>query len=291
MTTTTDNWTARKLLLIATALVVVAMFIPYGYLLVYPFRLFGTFIHETAHAMAAVISGGEVVGMHVNLDTSGLTTTRGGSAVLISSAGYLGSIIAGAALLLAGRKRSWAKNTLIVTGILTLLATGFFGGYGSALLAVIGFGIGFGLAYLGRREGLRKKDAKAGWPLMGIGAVFGAASILYLGLSGALLTWMIGIVMGGGLLVIALSRKPVLQHLTVLFLGVQVAVDGLHSVKHLLAITTNGLGHSDAANMAKYTGVPATLWAVLWGVLGLAVVAGAFWIFFRDSRRRSYETS
>ena len=291
MTTTTDPWTPRRLLLIATAMVVVAMFIPYGYFLVYPFRLFGTFIHEAAHAMAAVVSGGEVVGMHVNLDTSGLTLTRGGSRVLISSAGYLGSILTGAALLLAGRKRSWARNTLIVTGMATLLATAFFGGYGSALLAVVGFGIGFGLAFLGRRQRQRSEDSKAGLGLMGVGAAFGVASVFYLGFSGALLTWIIGIVMGGGLLAIALSGKPILQHLTVLFLGVQVAVDGLHSVKHLLQITTNGLGHSDAANMAKYTGVPATFWAILWGALGVAVVASAFWIFFRDSRRRSYETS
>ena len=291
MTRTKERWNGRTLLLIATAMVVVAMFIPYGYLLVYPFRLFGTFIHEAAHAMAAVVSGGEVVGMHVNLDTSGLTITRGGSSVLISSAGYLGSIVTGAALLLAGRKRSWARNTLIVTGILTLLATAFFGGYGSALLAVVGFVVGFGLAFLGRRQRQRSEEPKAGIALMGAGGAFGIASLIYLGFSGALLTWTIGIVMGGGLLLIALSGKPVLQHLTVLFLGVQVAVDGLNSVTHLLQITTNGLGHSDAANMAKHTGVPATFWAILWGVLGVAVVVAAFWIFFRDSRRRSYETS
>lgn len=277
-----NQWTSRSLLLVATVVVVLAMFIPYGYLLVYPFRLFGTFIHEAAHAMAAVVSGGQVLGMHVNLDTSGLTLTRGGSDLLISSAGYLGSIVAGAALLLAGRRRKWARPALLVTAIATLLATAFFGGYGSALLAVMGFAIGMGLVAAGRR---RSRGEKSGLPLVGAGALFGVASLIYLGFSGALLTWLIGLVMGGGLLLVALYAKPVWQQLTVIFLGVQVVVDGLNSVKHLLVITTGNHGHSDAANMADITGVPATFWAATWALMGVAVIAGAFWMFWRDERR------
>lgn len=288
MKTNDSKWTARTLLIIATAMVVTAMFVPYGFFLVYPFRLFGTFIHEAAHAMAAVVSGGEVVGMHVNLDTSGLTLTRGGSRFLISSAGYMGSILVGAALLVAGRRRAWARNTLIVTGMLTLLATAFFGGYGSALLAILGFIIGFGFAFLGRQRALRSEKKMAGLPLTLTGLAFGVASLIYLGFSGALLTWTIGIIMGGACLVIALSRKPLLQHLTVIFLGVQVAADGLHSIQHLLAFTTHDLGHSDAHSMAELTGVPATAWAILWGVLGIMVIIGAFILFFKDTRKHEY---
>ena len=69
----------RQLLILASAVVCLCMFIPFGEYIVYPFRLFGTFVHETAHALAAVITGGRVMGMHVNWDTSGLTITQGGS--------------------------------------------------------------------------------------------------------------------------------------------------------------------------------------------------------------------
>lgn len=64
----------------------------------YPFRLFVTYVHEAGHALAAIISGGEVVGFTVSSDGSGLATTRGGSRALILPAGYIGAAMFGAGL-------------------------------------------------------------------------------------------------------------------------------------------------------------------------------------------------
>lgn len=282
MPSPSNPWSARTLLLIATGLVLASIFIPYGYLLTYPFQLFGTFIHETGHAFAAVISGGSVLGMQVNLDTSGLAMTQGGSRVLISSAGYLGSIIVGAAFLLAGRRRKWARPTLLVAGAGTLMATAFFGGYGHSLLAFLVFAVGMAVAYLGN---VRAKKGGGQAKYLATGGVIALAALVYIGLTGGLLTWAVGLLMGGALLLMAAYGKPLLQHLTVIFLGVQVAFDGLNSVKVLFNLTTNGHDHSDAVNMANATGIPATFWAVLWGVMGLAIVAGAFWLFWREEHR------
>ncbi|MFU8802440.1 MAG: M50 family metallopeptidase [Bradymonadaceae bacterium] len=281
---TSRDYNARQLLIFAAAVVFLCMFIPFGQYLVYPFRLFGTFVHEAAHALAAVVSGGQVVGMHVNWDTSGLTTTRGGSRFLISSAGYLGSILLGALLLYLGRRRDWAKPTLIGLGVATLMATVFFGGYGLALLPILGFGLGVTLIWFGRKENSR--NASGGkYVVGGVAAVL--IAVAYLALSGGLLTWAIGLVVGGAVLSVGAFGSKLWAHITVLFLAVQTSLDGFHAVRNLLFITMDGRGHSDAANMAQQTGVPATFWALLWGLLGVAMVGASLWLFWRDEKKQS----
>src|SRR6478609_11136741 len=94
-------------LLIAAALSVVLWFIPFAEVLTYPFRIFVTFIHEGGHALAALITGNSVSSLSVATNSSGETyTTQGGliSQLLISSAGYIGSMAFGAILLILIRK-------------------------------------------------------------------------------------------------------------------------------------------------------------------------------------------
>lgn len=66
--------------------------------LVYPLRLFVTYIHEAGHSLMALLTGGRVIGFSVSPDGSGLATTAGGSRALILPAGYLGAAFFGAAL-------------------------------------------------------------------------------------------------------------------------------------------------------------------------------------------------
>lgn len=64
----------------------------------YPFRLFVTYVHESGHALAALISGGRVAGFAVSADGSGVARTIGGSRALILPAGYIGAALFGAML-------------------------------------------------------------------------------------------------------------------------------------------------------------------------------------------------
>ena len=273
------RWNSRTVLMVATAIVVACMFIPYGYLAVYPFRLFNTFVHEAGHAVATVITGGYVESMVVNLDTSGYVLRRGGWTPLVASAGYLGSILAGAALLFAGRKRSWARPALIVLGVSTLLATVYFSGYGSSLLTFAGFGLGVTMLALGR---VQARDNKANAHTNAIGAGLILASLVYAWFMGGLLTWAVGLLIGGGVLVVAVYANSLIQHLTVLFLGVQLSVDGLNSIQMLFNLTSMGHDHNDAVNMSEAVGLPPAFWAFSWGLMGVAVIAGAFWMFWRQ---------
>lgn len=277
------QWKSRTLLLVAAGLVAALMFVPYGYLAVYPFRLFGTFIHEVGHAVAAVVTGGYVESMIVNLDTSGYVKSGGGIRPIVASAGYLSSVAVGAALLFAGRRRAWAQKTLVVVGVAALMATAFFGGYGGYMPSLIAFAVfsaGLGSVAYGKRK--KSGGARTKYVVTGVAAV--AAAMVYVAFLGGLLTWAIGLTMGGAILFVALYGSRLVQHLTVLFLGVQISLDGLNSIQVLWNITNRGHGHNDAATMAEYTGLPAAFWAILWGLMGVAVIGGAFWSFWRQER-------
>lgn len=69
----------------------------------YPLRLLGTFVHELSHGLAAYASGGSLQRFVVNADLSGMAWSAGGVRWVVASAGYIGSAIFGALLLLLMR--------------------------------------------------------------------------------------------------------------------------------------------------------------------------------------------
>jgi hypothetical protein len=117
-------------LLVAATISVLLWFIPYAEVLTYPFRIFVTFIHEGGHALAALLTGNSVESLSVSMNASGETyTTQGGliSQVLISSAGYLGSMAFGALLLVLIRKAIAARIVLLSSAVVIFALTIIFG--------------------------------------------------------------------------------------------------------------------------------------------------------------------
>ena len=117
-------------LLIATTISVVLWFIPYAEFLTYPFRIFVTFIHEGGHALAALLTGNSVASLSVATNASGETyTSQGGliSQLFISSAGYLGSMLFGALLLVLIRKAVAARIVLVGCGVFIFALTMIYG--------------------------------------------------------------------------------------------------------------------------------------------------------------------
>jgi len=125
-----------------------------GWRILYPVRLFVTFLHEFGHAAGALVTGGAVEHIEIMPNGSGLTSTFNGSPAIIIMSGYIGSAIFGNILFYIGaRKQKWVKPTLILV-IAALLITGFIWyntffttailcGF-AALLFVIGFKTKFG---------------------------------------------------------------------------------------------------------------------------------------------------
>jgi hypothetical protein len=117
-------------LLAAAAISVVLWFIPFAEVLTYPFRIFVTFIHEGGHAIAALLTGNSVSSLSVAMNASGETyTSQGGfiSQMLVSSAGYIGSMAFGALLLVLIRKAVAARFLLLGSAGLILALTLIFG--------------------------------------------------------------------------------------------------------------------------------------------------------------------
>ncbi len=135
--------------LIAGVIVYVLWNIPQLDFIVYPLRLFVTFVHETAHGLAALITGGQIDRLQVFANGAGVATTRGGIRWIIIPAGYLGAAAFGAGLFYVINRFGNVKRISIVLGILTalvailftnLLSTAFLIGLGIAAL-LIGIGI------------------------------------------------------------------------------------------------------------------------------------------------------
>lgn len=121
--------------LLCSAVTVILWFIPYAELLVYPFRIFVTLIHETGHAAAALLTLGSVNRITLDWNGSGAAETVGGMRLLISSAGYLGATAYGAGLLLLLRRARYAKPAALATAAVLLVVTMFFGGNPAVWLA------------------------------------------------------------------------------------------------------------------------------------------------------------
>lgn len=117
---TFDNW-----LWIAAALSFVISLTRWGPVVLYPFRLFTTWVHECAHAVMTVLVGGHVNSIVIAPNASGVTSSlMPASRVaqgLVASAGYLGASIVGCALMIAARGKKPAHGILWTIGALMLV--------------------------------------------------------------------------------------------------------------------------------------------------------------------------
>ena len=85
-----------------------------------PLRLLVVVFHEAGHALAAVLTGGDVVGIQISPNEGGLTTTAGGWRFLVLNGGYLGSLLFGVVILALGRKPGTGQSLCTLLGLMLL---------------------------------------------------------------------------------------------------------------------------------------------------------------------------
>lgn len=108
--------------------------------LLLPLIYYNTHIHELCHALAAVLTGGQVAAIEVLANGSGVTKTLGGNSLLISSAGYVGSAIVGGILVFGSRRGESAKKMLwLAAGFLALAMVFFVRGDAVGVLSGVGW--------------------------------------------------------------------------------------------------------------------------------------------------------
>ena len=89
----------------------------------YPLKTFVVFVHETGHALASVLTGGQVLTMVVTPFESGYVQHMGGNSLLVASAGYVGSALFGGGMLLLSGRQRLASQTFTSLACLFALVT------------------------------------------------------------------------------------------------------------------------------------------------------------------------
>lgn len=132
-----------------------SVFLLWGTWFVYPLRLIVVFFHEMGHAAAALLTGGRIVAIEVNAWGGGRCITAGGNPFWILSAGYLGSLAWGAALLLAASRTRRYEVFSAALGALLAFVTLWIVRPVSSFGFAFGLSAGLGLMAAGLRLGPR----------------------------------------------------------------------------------------------------------------------------------------
>lgn len=228
------------ILLLATVITLILWFIPYADYLVYPIRLFVTFIHEASHALVGFFTGGSVQSLTISSDGSGVVYSAPSGIIgslLTSSAGYLGTTVFGVLLLLLIRKHVSPQKVLLGSGAFIGLITLFFGVL-MPLFNIFSLHVSFG-------------------------------TVLFTIVSGALISF--------GLVLLAAYSNLRVASFAVAFLAVQCLMNALSDLKTLFFINATFGGseiQSDAGNMAAATGLPGIMWVLIW--MGISIVMITF---------------
>lgn len=93
---------------------------------VVPLKILIVFLHELSHATAAWLTGGSVEQISLSPAQGGFAITRGGSRFVILSAGYLGSLVMGAGLLMLAMRSTADRMITALLGGLMLLVTALY---------------------------------------------------------------------------------------------------------------------------------------------------------------------
>jgi hypothetical protein len=244
------------LLLVATIITIALWFLPYTEYLVYPIRLFVTFIHESGHALVAVLTGGSVQSLTISADTSGLTYAVPSGffgALLTSSAGYLGTTVFGVLMLYLIRKRFSPNKILTAEGIFV------------AVMLVV-FTI--------------------------ISPIFNLFT-LQVPFSSLLFTIIAGGFLAAALIGLGIYSSPKIVGFAVAFLAVQCLLNALFDLKTVLMINTPVVGSdmaNDAANMAAITHIPGFFWVLIWIGISILMISLGLRLYAVNKGRAGSET-
>jgi len=258
------------------------------FFLAYPFRLFVTMIHELAHGMAAELTGGDFIHFEVTQRGAGLAWTSGGWRFFIIQAGYLGTALFGAALLvLTHRVRRPGRVAIgvgVFIGILTLAYTGLsLRNLSLVEIIVTAAAIGAGGYFLLTRD-MDRGEHRRGVLILAAGGLLllafageGNSTTILVGLASALALVGIGLYGGRDLVVIVLTFLAFLT-------GLQ-AISDSWVLFRIVTVPYGLMPANDASSMAREFGGSASLWALVWIAMDILIFGlTAYYVLLRPMR-------
>lgn len=91
-----------------------------------PLKILVVLLHELSHGLAAVLTGGSIEQLTVSPEQGGLAITRGGSRFWTLTAGYLGSLLLGLALLFAALRSAADRAVVAGLGVALLIVSALY---------------------------------------------------------------------------------------------------------------------------------------------------------------------
>jgi hypothetical protein len=152
---------------VAVALVAALVVATWGAPALAPLSIAVVFAHECSHALAAVLTGGRVIGIEIGMDEGGGTWTEGGWPLIVLNAGYLGSLASGLLLLRGVR---WSGALCAAIGILSVAV---------AVVWMPWRSFGFGFAVLWGGALITLASWAATWVQAAIVRLYGVFSVVY----------------------------------------------------------------------------------------------------------------
>jgi hypothetical protein len=201
--------------------------------LLFPFRMMTTTIHELSHAITVLVTGGTVASFDVNFNGSGVVAFSGGFALLVYSAGYLGSTLFGGIMLLVAKNSKGRRDALIflAIGLIAVLAI-------AGILRVLRTGNIFNFFIF--------TDV---WALL---IVAGLAALLWL---------------------IAVKAPDVVTAFICYTLALLSVLYAAFDLLNVFTATINPLGgFNDARGLESATGIPAFIWAGVWCLVAVFIL-------------------
>jgi hypothetical protein len=249
-------------------------------IVLYPFRLLVTFVHEAGHGLSAILTGGRFLNFVIEPNGAGVAITSGGNRFIVIQMGYLGAAFFGAALLYAANRARRTRWVAFAVGVFFAACALLFTGGGSVF--VIGVIVALGLWLI---AGTADERAR----LLQVGALLALLVTLFLIRENTAL--LVGIIAGAALIGLGAFASP---PITVFVLNVLALLVCFNAITDILGLfrypdlrSTGGLPN-DALALADMTGTPVQLWLLLWmafviAALGVSVYAA----FIRPARRRA----
>ncbi|MBR4329549.1 MAG: M50 family metallopeptidase [Candidatus Riflebacteria bacterium] len=108
---------------IPLALSIIALFF-WNSVLILPIKLMTVFFHELSHGLAAIITGGKIIGIELNINQGGVCYHQGGWFLVVASAGYLGSLLWGSTIFLASLKNNISSIITKTIAVILIITTG-----------------------------------------------------------------------------------------------------------------------------------------------------------------------
>jgi hypothetical protein len=133
---------------------------------------------------------------------------------------------------------------------------------------------------------LRRKNSAKAVALL-TGGLLVAITLVW---GGNWLAWVIGLLLGSGLIALALKGKPKVLHFIMSFLAVQCILNAFYDLLTLMYLSAFQSGAAtDAKNMEISTGgfIPATFWALGWSIISVLMLGTTLMVYYRSLKSNS----